>query len=270
MTKKTRSNTLQERFGFKDNDLKTPEHDNIMMWLDKNIDQVLSELFESGWSQNVVQKYSFQADEFMKKKRQYFEDKIIKHEEQNRDKLKDGNVNQSSSSLIGLLDENGDQSYKEYVEILNHISSWRGMGKPPGKPSIGVKKKIWESAISTESRNKFTIGFIDMEAIVNIPQLSIENAYVDSRYYEDILSPKLPSWYLGEYPSSILFEVKTKIPSIGELIRQIRMYQEHKNGTYVVVSPDDRFEQILNEQEIWFYKCPHVSKSNAVNLDLFN
>jgi len=59
--------------------------------------------------------------------------------------------------------------------------------------------------------------------------------------------------------TSLLIEAKAEIPSLGELIRQIRMYQDGRSGLYgdhvwVVISPDDRFASKLEEQYIRFLK----------------
>jgi hypothetical protein len=51
------------------------------------------------------------------------------------------------------------------------------------------------------------------------------------------------------------FEVKTRIPSLGELLRQMRTYQLHLgNVSLFVVCPDDRFAAPLKEQGIHFLK----------------
>lgn len=62
------------------------------------------------------------------------------------------------------------------------------------------------------------------------------------------------------YKRIIYFEVKTKI-SIGALIRQLRMYQltntpslEITRPLLIVVSPDDRYKDILAEQGFLFVK----------------
>ncbi|MGC4052924.1 MAG: hypothetical protein QM757_26650 [Paludibaculum sp.] len=53
------------------------------------------------------------------------------------------------------------------------------------------------------------------------------------------------------------FEVKSEIPSIGELIRQIRAYGVYqKDCLWFVVSPDDRFAGVLKRQGIGFLKVP--------------
>jgi hypothetical protein len=37
--------TLQQRFGFMDDDRKTPKHDEIMLWLDQNLQSVLESIY---------------------------------------------------------------------------------------------------------------------------------------------------------------------------------------------------------------------------------
>jgi hypothetical protein len=59
------------------------------------------------------------------------------------------------------------------------------------------------------------------------------------------------SW-LGD---NVYFEVKAKMPTLGELLRQINFYKDHLPGQYVVVSSDDRFKRILSEQGVGFLKA---------------
>lgn len=136
------SNTLQSKFGFQDEDLKTPKHDEIMLWLDNHLENIIS-------------------------------------------KLEDG--------------------------------------------EFYISHKIWEQPIVT-GHNNFTIGFVDMYVIA-----TDKNTLRDLGY---------------------CFEVKSSIPSLGEVIRQIRMYEQHcqSNPKFVVVSPDNRFEPALKSQGIGFVK----------------
>jgi hypothetical protein len=65
-------------------------------------------------------------------------------------------------------------------------------------------------------------------------------------------------WAASGGMDDYLFEIKPSIPSVGELIRQIRMYQQYKPGKYIVVSPDDRFASVLSGQGIEFLKAPRL------------
>lgn len=56
--------------------------------------------------------------------------------------------------------------------------------------------------------------------------------------------------YCKKYAIGI--EVKTEIPVIGDLIRQIQFYRKYLTGSWIVVSPDDRNSNILKEQGIHF------------------
>jgi hypothetical protein len=41
-----KTKTLQQRFGFVDEDLKTPAHDALMFWIDENAPEILAEIFK--------------------------------------------------------------------------------------------------------------------------------------------------------------------------------------------------------------------------------
>lgn len=52
-------------------------------------------------------------------------------------------------------------------------------------------------------------------------------------------------------------EVKPSIPSLGELIRQINTYKAHRGSmetVFIVVSPDDKWKELLISQGIGFIK----------------
>lgn len=56
-------------------------------------------------------------------------------------------------------------------------------------------------------------------------------------------------------------EVKSEIPSVGDLIRQIHFYKQYQCTTkWIVVSPDDRYSRLLNDQGILFFKYKDPEK----------
>lgn len=139
--------TLQQRFGFNNSDLTTPKHDEIMLWLDENIEAIIAYLFVDAKS------------------------------------------------------------------------------KKPSK----VIEVIWEKPI--QARSGFIIGFVDM-------LVRVQTTRRDYNVNHDVC-----------------FEVKTKIPSLGEMIRQINMYRTvTKEAIFVIVAPDDRFKIQLERQDIKFIK----------------
>ncbi len=59
-------------------------------------------------------------------------------------------------------------------------------------------------------------------------------------------------WFGGK--DRILVEVKSKLPTLGELMRQINLYREAHRGKVVVVSPDDSYVEVLKTQDVLFLK----------------
>ena len=111
------------------------------------------------------------------------------------------------------------------VEIL------RAVLKLDGVPHVTRPK--WEHVIKAE--RDFVIGFADMSVAAS---------------WED------RSWHF-------FVEAKTRIPSVSELIRQVRFYQsaerpsEDENGPeWLGIAPDDRFAERLRSQGIHFHKSP--------------
>jgi len=120
--------------------------------------------------------------------------------------------------------------------------------KPPFPEfKISSVKKIWEKPVL---QKEFCIGFIDFVAIFNIPVLKVE-------YKSEGREGKF-LWSPDNLEIRINFEVKTAIPSLGELFRQIQMYRSYLssslNNKFVVVSPDNRFEKQILDQGIGFLK----------------
>lgn len=97
----------------------------------------------------------------------------------------------------------------------------------------------WEHQVMFVNGNyKMVVGYIDI-----FVRVQGKFYFKDTNKYED-------------FTKNVLIEIKTQIPSLGELIRQMRAYQAYENGLtdYLIVSPDDRHLKILNEQGFEFYK----------------
>lgn len=107
---------------------------------------------------------------------------------------------------------------------------------------VNLKRKRWEHPIVDRS---YTIGFADMlvlaEGYWHPLCYSMETKNLSLVYYHD---------------ARLYFEVKPTIPSLGEVIRQVRMYQTYTTGgSYVrwhIVSPDTRFKSQIEAQGIGF------------------
>lgn len=190
-------NTLQSKFGFQDEDLKTSKHDEIMLWFDANADKLLLPHF------------------------------AIKYQDNKRD---------------DLLKRIKDKEFR-----LEDVSF--DIPIPPSKTEPKVHKKIWEYPVMS---GNFTVGFIDLLVEYTTPRLTYRGV---NHIYNIPLIQNSFEWIIENDLMAIAIEVKSVMPSIGELIRQIRMYQTYvPNISFFVVSPDDRFASALQSQGIGFIK----------------
>jgi hypothetical protein len=95
------------------------------------------------------------------------------------------------------------------------------------------------------NRSGFILGYADIMA----QSLRITFNVSPTNYCGEKLKPNIDKWT----PSPIYVEVKPKIYSFGELIRQIRTYQTVTSGNqWYVASPDTRFEEAIRDEGIEF------------------
>lgn len=204
---KPKAKTIQQYFGFHDGDLTTPKHDEIMIWLDDNAEDVVK-LFTN-----------------------YYQEKIDRSFEKTGDE-------------INRLKESDTWSYKyDLGPIL------------PVKFSVEDINCVWEFSV-TEKINyrKYIVGFVDLRI-----NFSYQSYWCRSLWRDEPHCTQRTGYVRQTYKSTgiINFEVKTKIPSLGELFRQINMYKLHERRPFAVVSPDARFKDKIESQGMWFVHYPY-------------
>ena len=255
-TPKTRANTLLTKLGFDDKDSKTPEHDIIMLWLDSNMQSII----------NSLVKVAVLSPE-----------EIALHQD-HADKYIGSSIDNTNSQIVGVkknilsCDDGSDYSkvvgkenkrvYESQLDNLNayldKLVKWTGLNEPPMLPEPAVERKVWELPISSDSSGKFIVGFIDMYVACKVPYLAT-NRYYDTAH--DAGKNFIPKWIIDYRPMNLYFEVKTKISSVGETIRQIRTYQQYAKGQFILVSPDETYKKTFEEQGITFLKCEQAKTS---------
>ena len=131
-----------------------------------------------------------------------------------------------------------DTIQKWAYDNIDEIVSKTVMADNPHPYKIVANK--WEHQVLYENGNyKMIVGYIDLMVIIKG-----QFYFHDTKKYEE-----------GEM--SLFIEVKTQIPSLGELIRQMRAYQSYQRGVlnrYMVIAPDDTHKDLLKEQGFLFYK----------------
>lgn len=252
---KPKAQTLQQKLGFFDEDLKKPKHDELMLWLDNNIERIINKIFNSPFTDDeikiireresmkiktILDRYDYSIESFQKQ---------LNYSESEKRDLP-FSLRYSNEELEKFISEKlRKKKILEQFDIDSTI---------PPKPRITKIKKTWELPVSTKNySNKYTIGFIDFAATFNIPKIELlglkysQKEFSHKKDYYDIDESDLRYHY---YPDekTIFVEVKTEISSLGELMRQINHYKSYLNGDYYVLCPDNTYKDKLLEQGVNF------------------
>lgn len=176
---KPKATTIQERMGFRDPELSTPEHDAIILWLIKN----------KAWTAHYLMPKSF--------------------------------VNRVSNGIRRPTQE----------EVESVLPQWWADYFDPA-PSAKTEVPIKSGA--------FVVGFIDLVIRKGFFEVGLDNG---------------EAWCEHEEGSgkrcTVAIEVKPKITSFGETMRQIRHYQEFATDMqFAICTPDLRFKEAFIEQGI--------------------
>jgi len=180
---------------FDDPDLKTPMHDEIMVWLDSWIRE---------W-ENIFKL---------------------------RPNLVD--MEKDFESTVEELIKNNPNINKTFDSKLKRAIAWE-------HPICGY--------------NGYVHGFVDLRYTIRQARLLIYKDFSYSYYpaptYDKYSGEKL------HHEHSISFEVKSKIYSVGELIRQVSLYRNKLKEPFVVVAPDVmKYKDVLNSQRIGCIEYP--------------
>jgi hypothetical protein len=213
----TKAKTIIERFGFKDGDLTTPEHDSLFIrLLDKKICQ---KMLEDLQIITIPPKYLIYHNcgatctncDFEK---ETFSCKIIKEK-----------------GIICLPFESAELLRRQVLKNYTTELTW-----------IDIEA---EFAIMSYQYN---VGFTDLKITLKKEKTAVRTGVKGTDFYIEATV---------DFPSpEIYVEIKPKIKSIGELIRQISFYRSHisnKSAVWIVVTNDDSVASILQTQNILTY-----------------
>lgn len=289
---KPKAKSLQQKLGFFDEDLKNPDHDTILKWLDENIEAVIEDIYDLDWDSKTVKSLKNKTQEIKNKELNQeiknlnkkkaslnqaekskikFEKELFEKLEKKKNQVTDNN-NTQSESIKEQLEEQKNEIEDLRKEIsfserkIKYLNEFEGLNEDVPQRKISISKISWEYTITNQTHNRRTgyqssksiIGFIDMKVDYIWPRLTVAGL--------DLVNEKIIGrlqWNQAEgnerYPedklSRVLFiEVKTKVPSLGELFRQLNTYREYVTGDFLVVCPDDSNSEMIKKQGFLFYK----------------
>lgn len=227
-----KAKTHIQQLGFFDKDLNSSSHDQIMIWLQDNIKHVINNLYYEPIEQWEIERLVKSTKE-----------KIQEH-------------------LPELIRRNKHrQEFEKYIDLINTLQEWDGteiLERTWTRPEAKVYSVKWEVCVERTGRtsnDKFTLGFIDMSVSYTTTHFHIKGIPHGYARQNQLSDYKLPWMDVSEIGYEVYFEVKSKIESVGALLRQINFYKSYKPGKYVVVSPDDRYKDLLASQDVGFVKA---------------
>lgn len=146
---------------------------------------------------------------------------------------------------LGFVDKDKKSSEHDKIQLWTYDNVETVIAETIMKNETNPYKIVnrkWEFPVRyTNGSFQSLIGFIDLRIGVN-GKFKVQGQLVDD----------------SDYP--VFIEVKTQIPNLGELLRQMNTYRNYISGKFIVVAPDDRYKRILNEQGIHFYKYQDPEK----------
>jgi hypothetical protein len=143
-----------------------------------------------------------------------------------------------------------DRWAEEVQKLQDKIGDWEKVGEgqlleEPAFPVINLEI-VFERPVVTHTN--YIVGFIDLYVAVEQPVAEFVTGRTDRS-----MEVRVRHEHAGYG-----FEVKPSIPSLGELLRQLRTYQTHDRALYTVVSPDTRWRDVIVAQGFGFLECPHI------------
>lgn len=273
--------TMSQRLGFQDPDLTTPEHDAMVFWTKKYIQKKCYESAknstEKAFNERInnikaeIDKLKKDGLDFDLDKGDTYLDAIGRTKEENE--LLRSERNKISCSMhsfrVRNLHLNLYSNHPEYAELsakdgklhhlikageelektllqLNEIESLEnliiryGQNKPDLNFTIKDCSKIELEYAIANPKNNFIIGYADIKAIsISGTRCGIKNNGLE--------------YYLKRSSTEYYIEVKPRIQSFGELLRQIRTYETITGkNTWYVACPDTRFKDDLEDEGVKF------------------
>ena len=241
--------TLMQRFGYHDPDLTTPAHDHLIFWVKEHIQEILTDFYPlPAWTASTIETQRAKAKERIAARIEL----LKKWKEDDRKTRKSFSASEYSSDK-----EHGEKIRNHlpiYDQEIARLKQLPDLLEPP-VATIEVRQGMRdEYPVAMGDRNNSIVGFLDILVHCHIPvSLGIAGGKApEYDYKRDIADWSDPRWSIGYTERVLGFEIKTAIPSYGELMRQVNTYRRYFHGEFVVVSPDVGFAEQIKAQGVRF------------------
>lgn len=211
--------TKDIKYWLEEKDLKTPEHDKMVLWCFDNYQEILDNLSIS----------NLQIKKYFNKRYSFGELPLW-----NWDDKKYNSNNKELNKKIELL-------YERFKDELKKMGN------------LFEIKKIIEYKLPSI----YNHGFIDLAIFFKHKTITVyEDIYEDNYYFATDIERRFQKLY--DYDDSdlrIFFEIKPKINSVGEIMRQINYYREYlPEGYFILVTKTKGLKETFESQNVFVYE----------------
>jgi hypothetical protein len=241
--------TLMQRFGYHDADLTTPAHDHLIFWAKEHIEEILAGFYPPpSWEFTSVQALRAKASERIAARID------VLRKWQAEDEKSAATFAKSEYSSERDRATQYQQKLPLYDQEIARLEALSDLPEPP-TPKIELRQPPRdECPVGMGDRNNSIVGFLDMVVRCHVPKALVISGGKQSEYdyQRNIKEWTDPTWAISYDEKLLGFEIKTSIPSYGELMRQVNTYRRYFGGELVVVSPDGRFADQVRSQGVRF------------------
>jgi hypothetical protein len=246
-----RTDMRQQVFGFPDEELKTSLHDEIVLWLKRNREEICRQLigWTGTWDPQLIESSRKCTAATVPTRMDLLQESLVKNKSR---------LDAINSGRFRFVDPDLETRIKAMEAELSSLQSWHGLGEPPAA-KLDVRCTLERPILRRRYETVDIIGYADVVLSVRAPRLSAgiapSNGYgepylgVDTRRYAE--------WTVDWTDfRSFAFDAKNDIRSLGELIRQFRTYRTYSRLPFYAVSPDSRFAKDITDEGFGFIKYP--------------
>lgn len=214
--------TLMQRYGYSDPDLKTPGHDQILFWLKENVAEVVRPLVKfPDWQPDNVSNLRASAKKAIQSRIEFLQE------------WRDETLSEANGITTRSKAE-GNQRYatlsakaQKIQDEIERLRTLPDLPEPPA-PTFKVSETRDERPICTGVGANVIVGFIDAMAwCLHSEFLTYSGGGAQTKWDRSLEGWKDPAWSNKTSEMTIGFEIKTSIPSYGELMRQVNTYRQY-------------------------------------------
>lgn len=231
-------------FWLEEADLKTPIHDEMVLWTFNNSEQILRKL-------NLFPKMNIYLDQWKLKCRNFLSNEIIISFDTNSEKAK------GELGAYYKISAEKEFQLNNFLEEINLDYQKFKKGLPLDL------KKTWniKNTMEFEIRgyNGFSLGFLDLYTFLEM------ETYHSEYFFSRGIIEGTSSISKNEF--NFAFEIKPEVKSIGEVLRQFQYYKGHlPQGTILIlVTKTKGLKEIFESQGFYVAEYDKEERNNGTS-----